>query len=248
MPRSSGGVVGAGVGASGTRSIFTPSIPSQSSTVLRAGGTAATRTSTASGIATRGQRRRGALEPRAHARRHVGLRRPLDARARAGGRRRSQLLLQPRQRPRQPRLHGPRAAAEHRRGLALRQPEEVAARDGLPLLLPQRVDRGEQLARAARGRGAPPPETGPRRRRGAPRPGAARSRARRADARRRLRASLATIASSHGRNGAPARKRPRARYALTKASCTTSSASAAEPVMTYAVRKAIPWCSRTSWS
>ncbi len=41
---------------------------------------------------------------------------------------------------------------------------------------------------------------------------------------------------------------PRVRYAFTKASCTTSSASAAEPVMTYAVRKAIPWCSRTSWS
>ena len=34
-----------------------------------------------------------------------------------------------------------------------------------------------------------------------------------------MRASFATIASSHGRNGAPSRKRPRARYALTKASC-----------------------------
>ena len=76
MPRSSG--VGVGEGASGTRSIVSPPIPSQSSTVLRAGGTAATRTSTASGIATRGQRRRGALEPRTHARRHVGLRRPLE--------------------------------------------------------------------------------------------------------------------------------------------------------------------------
>ena len=67
-------------------------------------------------------------------------------------------------------------------------------------------------------------------------------------ARRRLRASLATIASSHGRNGAPARKRGSARHAFTKASCAASSASAADPANRQAVRKAMSWCARTSAS
>ncbi len=62
---------------------------------------------------------------------------------------------------------------------------------------------------------------------------------RRPAARRRVRASLATIASSQGRNGAPAWKRGMARQALTNASWAASSASAAEPVSTTAVRKAI---------
>ena len=60
-PRSSGEVVGAGVGAFGTRSIFTPSIPSQRSTALRAEGTAATpptaSASSASGTASAGRSR-----------------------------------------------------------------------------------------------------------------------------------------------------------------------------------------------
>ena len=50
--------------------------------------------------------------------------------------------------------------------------------------------------------------------------------------RRRLRASLATICSSQGRKGAPSRKRPSARHALTNPSCAASSASAALPAMT----------------
>ena len=63
--------------------------------------------------------------------------------------------------------------------------------------------------------------------------------ARRPADRTRLRASFATIASSQGRNGAPSRKRPSAACAFTKASCAASSASAAERVITHAVRNAI---------
>ena len=47
----------------------------------------------------------------------------------------------------------------------------------------------------------------------------------------RLRASFATICSSHGRNGSPARNRPSARHALTSPSWAASSASAALRVM-----------------
>src|SRR3954464_14529249 len=64
--------------------------------------------------------------------------------------------------------------------------------------------------------------------------------------RRRLRASLATIVSSHGRSGAPSRKRPSARHAFTKPSCAASSASAAFWVISKAVRKAMSWWARTS--
>ena len=72
-------------------------------------------------------------------------------------------------------------------------------------------------------------------------PAARRARpARRPAERRRFRASLATIWSSHGRNGEPRRKRPSARWALTKPSCAASSASAALPATRYAVRNAIP--------
>ena len=56
--------------------------------------------------------------------------------------------------------------------------------------------------------------------------------ARRPAERRRLRASLATIRSSQGRKGAPSRKRPSARQALTKPSCAASSASLALPATT----------------
>ena len=72
--------------------------------------------------------------------------------------------------------------------------------------------------------------------------------ARRPAARRRLRASLATMAGSQGRNGAPARKRGSARHAFTNASCAASSASAEEPATRHAVRKAMSWCARTSAS
>ena len=54
-----------------------------------------------------------------------------------------------------------------------------------------------------------------------------------------MRASFATIVSSHGRSGAPSRNRPSARYAFTKASWAASSASAADPVITQAVRNAM---------
>src|SRR3954466_15830411 len=64
--------------------------------------------------------------------------------------------------------------------------------------------------------------------------------------RRRLRASLATIVSSHGRSGAPSRKRPSARHAFTKPSCAASSASAGFWVISKAVRKAMSWWARTS--
>ena len=70
---------------------------------------------------------------------------------------------------------------------------------------------------------------------GAASPGAASAAARSASAcrrpaeRRRFLASLATMLSSQGRNGAPARKRPSARYALTNASCAASCASVSSP-------------------
>ena len=73
-------------------------------------------------------------------------------------------------------------------------------------------------------------------------------RTRRPAARRRLRASLATIRSTQGRKGASGRKRPSARHALTKASWAASSASAALPAMTYATLNATSWCDRTSSS
>ena len=46
----------------------------------------------------------------------------------------------------------------------------------------------------------------------------------------------------------PARKRQSARYAFTKPSCAASSASAAFPATSHAVRKAMPWYMRTSSS
>ena len=65
-------------------------------------------------------------------------------------------------------------------------------------------------------------------------------------ARRRLRASFATIASSQGRNGAPRRKRGSARQAFVSPTWAASSASAALRAIRYAVRKAISSWSRTS--
>src|SRR5262249_32076195 len=85
--------------------------------------------------------------------------------------------------------------------------------------------RRSDATSVASGDGAAPPE--------GPSP-AARSarRSRRPADRRRLRASLPTISSSQGLNGAPVRKRPRARKAFTNPSWAASSASAAEPART----------------
>ena len=57
--------------------------------------------------------------------------------------------------------------------------------------------------------------------------------------------SLATIDSSHGLNAAPSRKRPSEQYALKKACCTTSSASAPAPSAAAAL-SAMPVWARTS--
>ena len=121
--------------------------------------------------------------------------------------------------------------AEDRRGLGLVEVEQVAAGHHLPVLrgesgqpVHQRVTAapptaarrpGRRAGRGAAARTAPTP--------GVPAPPAGPT------ARCRLRVSLATIRSSQGRNGAPGRKRSRAAYALTNASCTTSSASPPAP-------------------
>src|SRR5262245_30929529 len=125
--------------------------PSQSRIAVRAGGTAnaaATATTrTARAIATGLSQRR------------CRSRRPWidDARSGVGGNstcRPSSLnatsssgirLPQVVERTRRARLDGADANVEHRGGLLLRELEEVAAGDHEPLLLPQRVDGGEQL-------------------------------------------------------------------------------------------------------
>src|SRR5918996_896824 len=98
--------------------------------------------------------------------------------------------------------------------------------------------RSSDSSRAASGDGTAPPESGSSAARSA-------SRSRLPADLRRFRASLATMRSTHGRKGASGRKRPRASNAFTKPSWTASSASAAEPVIRYAVRNAIVWCSST---
>src|SRR5918996_1448363 len=98
--------------------------------------------------------------------------------------------------------------------------------------------RSSDSSRAASGDGPAPPESGSSAARSA-------SRSRRPADLRRFRASLATMRSTQGRKGASGRKRPRASNAFTKPSWTASSASAAEPVIRYAVRNAIVWCSST---
>ncbi|CAM5579811.1 hypothetical protein SHIRM173S_02295 [Streptomyces hirsutus] len=57
--------------------------------------------------------------------------------------------------------------------------------------------------------------------------------------------SLATIDSSHGRNAMSSRNLPSAQYALTKACCTTSSASAPAPSAVAALSAMRVWA-RTS--
>ena len=187
-------------------------MPSQRSTALRAGGTAATPPPTTRDRERDGPRGpEGATPPRTslHARAHA----PRSHRASGGHSTRSsarrvssslaQLLLQARERARQTRLtvpgRQPSAAAVSRSD----QIQQVAAGDGRSLLLPQRGDGreerfvllgGEEHALGGRGRvggGALPA-------------GCSSNRARRDDERRRLRASLATIARSQGRKGAPA--------------------------------------------
>ena len=138
-------------------------------------------------------------------------------------------LPQPLERAREPRLHRPEANAEHRRRLLLGELEEVAARDRVAVLVRQTLDRVEQPRAALAREQQPPRGTGPRPPGGPRRRAQAERGSRRPAERRRFRASLATIRSSHGLSGAPRRKRPSARYALTKPSCAASSASAAFP-------------------
>ena len=141
-------------------------------------------------------------------------------------------LPQPVERTRRARLDGAAADAKRGGGLLLRELEQVAAREHEPRVVGQLLQRREQTARsspdglAASGDGAAPPETSC----------AARSvsAARLPAERRRFLASFATIWSSHGRSGAPRRKRPSARQALTSPSWTASSASAGLPAMRYA--------------
>ena len=135
------------------------------------------------------------------------------------------------QRPVQPGLHRAARPPEDRDRLGLVEVEQVAAGHHLPLR-PARAGPGHAPAVPV----APPTAT---RRPGRPAGSGAAARsaptrrrsraARRPDERCALRVSLATIRSSHGRNGAPARKPSSAAYALTNASCTTSSASAPAP-------------------
>ena len=138
-----------------------------------------------------------------------------------------------------------RAAAEreHARRLVLAELEQIAAREDEPVLLAQPLERREQLGALLRGEYPPlrgrsrAPRKLVRRAKGEP--------SRRPSARRRLRASLATMARSQGRTGAPRRKRSGARHALTSPVWAASSASAAFRVIRYAVR-AISSCSETS--
>ena len=129
---------------------------------------------------------------------------------------------------------------ERGRGLLLGQPEQVAGRrPTCAVLLAEPVDRREQplallAARsAASGDGTASAE------------GALLVQVRSDRPRRASRAPPVARLVGDDRQQPGPERRPSdgsgrsARYALTKASCTTSSASAAEPVITYAVRKAI---------
>ena len=208
--------------------------PSQSRIAVRAGGTARTARIVASraratAIAERrarasdaprrrrrrGARRRPARRPASPATRPTPTRAAAPARARsrhapprrapAGARAPATSATSPfpagrRARRRSPPRRAPGGtggrAPRGRRSSSARAPSSSASR--------------RSCARAAvSGDGAASPEID---RRGA----AARAPARRPADRRRLRASFATICSSQGRNGAPSRKRPSARYALTK--------------------------------
>ena len=122
-----------------------------------------------------------------------------------------QLGAQPLERPRQPRLDRAAADAERGRRLLLGELEEVAAGERFAVV----------VAEPARAPRAAPRSARPSDRRLGGRGRVPRGRVRRGAERERLRggrpsgggscASLATIRSSQGRNGAPARKRPSAR-------------------------------------
>ena len=107
------------------------------------------------------------------------------------------------ERPGEPRLDRPGADAERSRGLGLGEVEEVAAGDRLTVVLRQPVERGDELLAPLgaeqgrlRGGGRLPGANGwPCAARSASAAGAGRRE------RRRLRASFATIRSSHGLNG-----------------------------------------------
>ena len=150
-------------------------------------------------------------------------------------------------RARRARLDGPARNAERGRGLLLAEVEQVAAGRAQAVVLAQPGERARTARRASRRRGAPPRARGPPRPRGAPRRRRAAPGARGGPPeRRRLRASLATIVSSHGRSGSPLAEASQRAVRLTKASCAASSASAALPVIRTAVRNAISWWPRTS--
>ena len=201
-----------------------------------------------------GERRRPArrLPPRARAHRHgnglpAARARPRRARAPAGtpapGRAAAgaapassrlglQALAQAREGAREARLDRPAAERRARPRSPPRRARAGSGRRSRRGGRPGAVRRQRAAALGPRARGAPPRGTGPRPPGGSRRPPAATSRSRRPAERRRLRASLATIRSSHGLSAAPRRKRPSARWALTNPSCAASSASAALPAST----------------
>ena len=119
--------------------------------------------------------------------------------------------------------------AEHRRGLRLVEVEQVAAGHDLAVLGRERAEATHQLGRGARC----PASRRPGRRSPAAAPPAPRHAARGPPGGRPSGAGCASrwprsAAATAGRH-APSRKRPRAAYDLTNASCTTSSASGPAP-------------------
>ena len=134
--------------------------------------------------------------------------------------------------------------SERRRGLRLGQLQQVAAGHHLPQLRRQPPHPLEQLVA---------PHRAQRRRlrvvegqvASGSRASSSRA-ARRPRLRNRFRVSFRTMVSSQPRNSPSARNRGSAAYALTNASCTTSSASAPAPHST-AIRLAIGAWRRTRW-
>ena len=257
------GLTPAGTGKVSTRSIVAPRRPKKSRIALRAGGTAnaapRAASSTAKAIASvRARREAGDVDARA-ARAAAGARprrrresrgtrahprgRRVPARARSC--RHLHPFAQTAQRPGQPRFHRAAAPVERFGGFLLGEAEEIAAGDHEPVLFAEPVRPPRAAGSAVPTRARPLRGTGPRPPRADPRPrGAQGARACRPTCGgcgpRSRRCEGAT-----GRKGAPGRKRPRARKALTKPSWTASSASAAEQVIRYAVLNAIVWCSST---
>ena len=121
-------------------------------------------------------------------------------------------FAQPPERPRGPRLHGAPGEAERLGRLGLGEVKEEPRAEDLAVVIAQRLT-ARRAAPGATPRPSPrPPDRGRARRPDVDSTSATRSAspARRPLDRRRLRASLATIRSSHGRNGAPSRNRGRA--------------------------------------